>query len=91
MVWSYLINSSNQSSRLNQNPLTFEEINSNDIKLLIRDYCELIDSGFFSSFSSDYDTLIISETRPDSKPLNQPILFIIKFNDIIKIKKHLQL
>lgn len=98
MYWSYLINTNKNAYRSNftcninndittntQNMtneiLTFEF--NEDLNKLTNDYCDLVISNFFSSFTHDYDTIFISDLNPTQEPLNNK-LFIIKFNDLEK-------
>ncbi len=85
-MWSYLINSNSNS---NSNILTFECVNSKDYMDLGKGYCELILDNYFSSFSSDYDTIFISEYGPESDPQNKKQLFQMKFDDVVKAKEYI--
>lgn len=82
MYWSYLINNNNY-----KNLLTFES-NENFDKLT-KGYSELVISDFFSSFSREYDSIIISEFDPthDLSEIVKEIKFFIKFDDIKKAKQ----
>jgi len=88
MLWSYLINSNyiNKKNSLIPITLTFEQVNSVDFKSLALGYCDLIIENFFDSFTSDYDTIYISEYSPTLEPFYKDKLFIIKFNN--KTKAH---
>ena len=88
MIWTYLTKS------YSNNILTFEQIDSTDVNSHIKGYCELINDNFFDSFSHDYDTLIISNYKPNEDPFNNDLLFCIKFNDkigaLLEIKKMME-
>lgn len=76
-MWSYLINSSSSDLKL----LTFEHNNSTDLKCLTEGYRKLIIDKFFSSFSSEYDSIFVSEHCPNSNPQNKPKLFEMRFDN----------
>ena len=81
MYWSYLTNTDSNVNNL----LTFES--NDDLEKLSKGYCELVITDFFSSFSHDYNAIIISELDPTKIPSiysNKEIKFFIKFNDIEK-------
>ena len=84
-MWSYLTNASSTNPKL----LTFECVNSDDFESLAKGYCELILENFFSSFSSEYNSIFISESSPDSNPQNQDKLFEMRFDDLIGSQKYL--
>jgi hypothetical protein len=84
-MWSYLTN----SNSTNPNLLTFECVDSEDYTSLAIGYCKLIMENFFSSFSSDYNAIFISEYGPNSDPHNQKKLFEMRFDDMIGSKKYL--
>ena len=78
MYYTYLIN----TNKINNSILTF---NSHiDYNELILESCELILDNYFSSFERDFNTIIISEFKPQEQPNLKKNIFFIKFSDIAK-------
>ena len=86
MMWSYLTNSESSNPKL----LTFESVDTKDLESLAKGYCELVIVDFFSSFSSNYNAIFISEFGPNSSPQNHQKLFEIKFDDKDVSKKYIK-
>jgi len=86
-IWTYLaiIKSPTSISRLTQNPLTFEHIEIDDgyfesrFVNLINGYKDLINEGFFDSFTNDYNMIFVSKYDSTQNPIEREKLFEMKF------------
>ena len=86
-IWTYLANIKSPSSlsRLTQNPLTFEHLEivneclESRVVNLTNGYIDLINEGFFDSFTNDYNMLFVSNYDPTQNPIEREKLFQMKF------------
>jgi hypothetical protein len=89
MYWSYLADSKSLNSS-EPKLLTFEN-HDGILEKLSRGYCELVVEEFFSSFANNYDCIFISKSNPIENPSKNEFMFFLKFDDIDKANKILDI
>ena len=97
-VWSYLANIKSQTSisGLTQNPITFECVEINDVvfesrfKNLTLGYINLMNEGFFDSFTNNYNILFVSKYDPTQNPINREKIFEMILYKLYKKPKKLK-
>ena len=82
-MWTYLANTKCQSSisTLIPNQIAFEHIEIDDktkLSNFTNGYIELMNEGFFDSFTNNYNMLFVSKYDPTQNPIEKAKLFEMK-------------